>query len=177
MVSKKTKGRQKIAMKKIENKDDRFATFSKRRTGLYKKAGNLVSQCDVDIGIVLSSPTGKPFSFFHPTNDVVIARFQNPDMQLSEINHLVAAHARNKVNHLSSRLEEFDTREDAATAQTRFYDKMIETRESGWWESIEQLNADEMTKFEAWLDNAMFNLNNHLNQLEVGASSSSPNYF
>ncbi|XP_009787785.1 agamous-like MADS-box protein AGL62 [Nicotiana tabacum] len=177
MVSKKTKGRQKIAIKKIENKDDRFATFSKRRTGLYKKASNLVSQCDADIGIVLSSPAGKPFSFFHPTIDVVIARFQNPDMQLSEINRLVAAYARNKVNYLNSRLEEFDTREDAATVQTRFYDQMSKTRQSDWWESIEQLNACEMIMFEAWLDNAMFNLNNHLNQLEIGASSSSPNYF
>ncbi|OIT01712.1 PREDICTED: agamous-like MADS-box protein AGL62 [Nicotiana attenuata] len=177
MVSKKSKGRQKIAIKKIENKDDRFATFSKRRTGLYKKASNLVSQCDADIGIVLSSPTGKPFSFFHPTTDVVIACFQNPDMQLSETDRLVAAYARNKVNHLNSRLEEFDTREDAAIAQTRFYDQMSKTRQNDWWESIEQLNVDEMTMFEAWLDNAMFNLNNHLNQLEIGASSSSPNYF
>ncbi|XP_070034359.1 agamous-like MADS-box protein AGL62 [Nicotiana tomentosiformis] len=177
MVNKKTKGRQKIQMKKIEKKDDLFATFSKRRAGLYKKASELIAECGVDIGIVVSSPTGKPFSFFHPTDDAIIARFQNPDMQLSQTTGLVAAHARNKVNYLNSRLEELDTREDAATAQTRFYDKMTETRESGWWESIEQLNVDEVTKFETWLKTLVFNMNNRLNQLEIGASSSTPNYF
>ncbi|XP_016497146.2 agamous-like MADS-box protein AGL29 [Nicotiana tabacum] len=177
MVSKKTKGRQKIQMKKIVKRDDLFATFSKRRAGLYKKSSELIAECGVDVGIVASSPTGKPFSFFHPTDDAVIARFQNPDMQLSQTTGLVAAHAQNKVNSLNSRLEELDTREDAAIAQARFYDKMIKTRQSGWWESIEQLNADEVTKFEAWLKSVIFNMNNRLNQLEIGASSSTPNYF
>ncbi|OIT29047.1 PREDICTED: agamous-like MADS-box protein AGL62 [Nicotiana attenuata] len=177
MVSKKTKGRQKILMKKIEKKDDLFATFSKRRAGIYKKSGELNAECGVDVGIIVSSPTGKPFSFFHPTDDAIIARFQNPDMQLSEITRLIAANARNNVNYLNSRLEEFDTIKDVVTAQTRFYDKMTETRESGWWESIEQLNADEVTKFETWLKTVVSIMNNCLNQLEIGASSSAPNYF
>ncbi|KAH9679315.1 MADS-box domain-containing protein [Citrus sinensis] len=38
MAGKKTKRRQKIEMKKIENEDDRLITFSKRRSGIYKKA-------------------------------------------------------------------------------------------------------------------------------------------
>ncbi|ESR34581.1 hypothetical protein CICLE_v10006559mg [Citrus x clementina] len=37
MAAKKTKGRQKIEIKKIENEDDRLITFSKRRSGIYKK--------------------------------------------------------------------------------------------------------------------------------------------
>ncbi|ESR34579.1 hypothetical protein CICLE_v10007090mg [Citrus x clementina] len=38
MAGKKTKRRQKIEMKKIENEDDRLITFSKRGSGIYKKA-------------------------------------------------------------------------------------------------------------------------------------------
>ncbi|KAG5601554.1 hypothetical protein H5410_032924 [Solanum commersonii] len=75
MERKKTKGRQKIPMKKIENKDSMFATFTKRREGLYKKSSELATECNVDIGIMMISPTCKPHSFFHPTVDAVISRF------------------------------------------------------------------------------------------------------
>ncbi|XP_060211490.1 agamous-like MADS-box protein AGL29 [Lycium barbarum] len=159
-------------MKKIEKQDDLYASFSKRRKGLYKKASELVTECDIDIGMIIFSPTGKPMSFFHPTLDAVVSRFQNPDIQLSASAHLVTAHTRDRVNQLSSRLEELDTIEDIAIAQNKSYDEVIKTRLRGWWESVEQLNADEVTEFETWLKNAIFYMHNRLNQLESGASSS-----
>ncbi|KAF3616634.1 putative 3-oxoacyl-[acyl-carrier-protein] reductase, chloroplastic-like [Capsicum annuum] len=172
MESKKGKGRQKIPMKKIEKQDDRYVTFSKRRSGLYKKASELVKECDVDIGMMFFSPTGNPFAFFHPTVDAVVSRFQNPDLKLSESTQLVAAQARNRVNGLQSGLDELDLREDIAIANKNVYDKVLETTQKSKWESIEQLNAEELTKFEAWLNVTRFNLQNRLNQLENGASSS-----
>ncbi|KAM3382857.1 agamous-like MADS-box protein AGL61 [Capsicum galapagoense] len=172
MENKKGKGRQKIPMKKIEKQDDRYVTFSKRRSGLYKKASELVKECDVDIGMMFFSPTGNPFAFFHPTVDAVVSRFQNPDLKLSESTQLVAAQARNRVNGLQSGLDELDLREDIAIANKNVYDKVLETTQKSKWESIEQLNAEELTKFEAWLNVTRFNLQNRLNQLENGASSS-----
>jgi hypothetical protein len=38
MAAKKTKGRQKVELKRIDNQDDRLITFSKRRSGIYKNA-------------------------------------------------------------------------------------------------------------------------------------------
>ncbi|XP_017192865.1 agamous-like MADS-box protein AGL62 [Malus domestica] len=38
MEAKKTRGRQKTEMKRIEKEDDRLVVFSKRRSGIYKKA-------------------------------------------------------------------------------------------------------------------------------------------
>ncbi|MCD7473143.1 hypothetical protein HAX54_014770 [Datura stramonium] len=133
----KTKGRQKIPMKKIEKKQNRYATFSKRRIA-----------------------------------DAIISRFQNPNMQLSDGTHLVEAHARNTVNQINNRFEELDTIKDAAVAQTNLYNQMTETRQRGWWESIEQLNADQVTQFETWLNATSSNLNDRLMQLENGASFS-----
>ncbi|PHU07804.1 Agamous-like MADS-box protein AGL61 [Capsicum chinense] len=127
MENKKGKGRQKIPMKKIEKQDDRYVTFSKRRSGLYKKASELVKECDVDIGMIFFSPTGNPFAFFHPTVDAVVSRFQNPDLKLSESTQLVAAQARNRVNGLQSGLDELDLREDIAIANKNVYDKVLET--------------------------------------------------
>ncbi|WMV25995.1 hypothetical protein MTR67_019380 [Solanum verrucosum] len=163
MEGKKTKGRQKIPIKKIENKDALLTTFSKRREGLYKKASELVTECDVDIGIMMISPAGKPHSFFHPTVDAIISRFQNPDMQLSQGIHLDTITARNKVNELKNRLEELDVVEDATIARTTFYDQVVEIRQIGWWESIEQLNADEVTIFEAWLSDTCSKMRHHSN--------------
>ncbi|KAM3382973.1 agamous-like MADS-box protein AGL62 [Capsicum galapagoense] len=172
MEDKKGKGRRKIPMKKIENQADLYASFSKRRSGLYKKARELVRECDVDIGTIILSPTGKPHSFFHPTVDAIISRFQNPDIQLSISTQLVAAHARHRVNELNNRLEERDTIKNAAVFQKNVYDEVMETRQKSRWESVEELSEEELTKFEAWLNTVGSDLQNRLNQLENGASSS-----
>ena len=42
-------------MKKIENKDDRMITLSKCRSGIYKKASELVTLTSTEIGIVVIS--------------------------------------------------------------------------------------------------------------------------
>ncbi|WMV59802.1 hypothetical protein MTR67_053187 [Solanum verrucosum] len=84
-------------MKNIEKQDNLYASFSKRRMGLYKKASDLVFECDVDIGMIFFSPTGKPFSFFHPNVDAVVSRFQTLNMEPRESTLLVAAHNREKV--------------------------------------------------------------------------------
>ncbi|KAH0683039.1 hypothetical protein KY290_021621 [Solanum tuberosum] len=121
---------------------------------------------------MMVSPVGKPQSFFHPTVNAIVSRFQNPDMQLSQGIHLDMIIAGNKVNQLKNRLEELDAVEDARIAQTTFYDQMAEVGQKGWWESIEQLNAHEVTIFEAWLSDTCSKMHHHLNQLENGAPSS-----
>ncbi|KAH0457807.1 hypothetical protein IEQ34_013122 [Dendrobium chrysotoxum] len=77
MVRKKRQsmGRQKIAMKRIENEEARQVCFSKRRTGLFKKATELSILCGAEIGIVVFSPARKPFSFGHPSLDYITKRF------------------------------------------------------------------------------------------------------
>ncbi|XP_056849657.1 protein TRANSPARENT TESTA 16-like isoform X1 [Raphanus sativus] len=52
-------GRGKIEIKKIENKTSRQVTFSKRRSGLIKKASELSVLCDAHIGLIVFSTTGK----------------------------------------------------------------------------------------------------------------------
>ncbi|KAA8533330.1 hypothetical protein F0562_033134 [Nyssa sinensis] len=56
-------GRKKLEMKKIENKSSRQVTFSKRRSGLMKKAGELSVLCDVEIAIFIFSSRGKLYEF------------------------------------------------------------------------------------------------------------------
>nr|XP_043635125.1 agamous-like MADS-box protein AGL62 [Erigeron canadensis] len=73
---KKTKGRQKIdPTKKIVNPSSLQVAFSKRRTGLFKKAAELCVLTGAQIAILTQSPGGRIFSFGHPNVDVVIDRF------------------------------------------------------------------------------------------------------
>ncbi|CAA6661691.1 unnamed protein product [Spirodela intermedia] len=68
-------GRQKIEIKRIENEEARQVCFSKRRSGLFKKASELSILCGAEIGVVVFSPAGKVFSFGHPSVESVVDRF------------------------------------------------------------------------------------------------------
>ncbi|KAI3766841.1 hypothetical protein L2E82_16916 [Cichorium intybus] len=55
--------RQKTQIKKIENLAARQVTFSKRRKGLFKKALELSTLCEVDMALIVFSATGKLFDY------------------------------------------------------------------------------------------------------------------
>ncbi|KDP40987.1 hypothetical protein JCGZ_24986 [Jatropha curcas] len=66
--------RQKIQIKKIDNKTARQVTFSKRRRGLFKKAYELSTLCDAEIALIVFSGTGKLFEYASSSMNQVIGR-------------------------------------------------------------------------------------------------------
>ncbi|KAI3825532.1 hypothetical protein L1987_07022 [Smallanthus sonchifolius] len=52
-----------MQIKKIENTTNRQVTFSKRRNGILKKAYELSVLCDVDVALIMFSPSGKASIF------------------------------------------------------------------------------------------------------------------
>ncbi|CAM8917141.1 unnamed protein product [Rhodiola kirilowii] len=77
MKRKKSKGRQKIEIKKIQKPDQRQVTFSKRRTGLFKKAGELSVLCGAEVAVIVFSEGSKPYTFGHPNVDKVVDKYLN----------------------------------------------------------------------------------------------------
>ncbi|KAH6835641.1 hypothetical protein C2S53_007675 [Perilla frutescens var. hirtella] len=71
---KKTLGRRKIEIKKIQMKTKLQVTFSKRRRGLFRKASELAILCGAQLAIVVRSPADKIFTFAHPSLEAVINR-------------------------------------------------------------------------------------------------------
>ncbi|KAL1555932.1 agamous-like MADS-box protein AGL62 [Salvia divinorum] len=65
-LKKKTLGRRKIEIKKIEKKSSLQVAFTKRRGGLFRKATELAVVCGVEIGILVKSPAGKLYSSGQP---------------------------------------------------------------------------------------------------------------
>lgn len=55
--------RRKIPIKKIDNVTARQVTFSKRKSGLFKKARELSLLCDAEIALIVFSPGGKLFDY------------------------------------------------------------------------------------------------------------------
>ncbi|XP_057469665.1 agamous-like MADS-box protein AGL61 [Actinidia eriantha] len=49
---KNTRGRQRIEIKKIQKRSQLQVTFSKRKAGLFKKAGELSVLCGVDVAVI-----------------------------------------------------------------------------------------------------------------------------
>ncbi|XP_041468566.1 serum response factor-like isoform X3 [Lytechinus variegatus] len=60
---KKTKGRVKIKMEFIENKLRRYTTFSKRKTGIMKKAYELSTLTGTQVMLLVASETGHVYTF------------------------------------------------------------------------------------------------------------------
>ncbi|KAF8107300.1 hypothetical protein N665_0124s0091 [Sinapis alba] len=56
-------GRGRVQLLRIENKIRRQVTFSKRRTGLVKKAQEISVLCDADVALIVFSPKGKLFEY------------------------------------------------------------------------------------------------------------------
>lgn len=55
--------RGKVQLKRIEDKNSRRVTFSKRRNGLIKKARELAVLCDVDIALIIFSSWGRLYEY------------------------------------------------------------------------------------------------------------------
>ncbi|KAK1610301.1 hypothetical protein QYE76_033974 [Lolium multiflorum] len=70
---KKTKGRQRRELRRVEDKEPRQVTFSKRKAGLWKKASELALLCHARVAVVVVSEAGRAFAFGSPSADAVLA--------------------------------------------------------------------------------------------------------
>ncbi|KAG8650480.1 hypothetical protein MANES_07G046300v8 [Manihot esculenta] len=68
-------GRGKIVIRRIDNSTSRQVTFSKRRSGLLKKARELSILCDAEVGVIIFSSTGKLYDYASSSMNSVIERY------------------------------------------------------------------------------------------------------
>ncbi|KMZ66208.1 Agamous-like MADS-box protein AGL61 [Zostera marina] len=154
-------GRQKIEIKKIENEEARQVCFSKRRTGLFKKASELSVLCGAEISVVVFSPAGKVFSFGHPSVDSVIDRYvatlnnpttaahvNNGTNNISSSNNTGSSHGLNKQYMDVTALLDAERKKKAALEENS---KSID----GWWDvvnNIDTLGMDELQELKKMME-------------------------
>ncbi|RRT58557.1 hypothetical protein B296_00013913 [Ensete ventricosum] len=85
-AKKTTKGKQRIEMRKIQNKDARYISFSKRRSVFFVKASELSTLCSFDqvMNRFLSSGS-------NPDQSCPMARGSTSEPAMAELSHLVEA--------------------------------------------------------------------------------------
>ncbi|KAH6814089.1 hypothetical protein C2S51_023107 [Perilla frutescens var. frutescens] len=168
---KRTRGRQKIAIAKIEKENDRYATFSKRRQGLFKKASELSTLCDADVGLFIFSPTGKPFSFFHPSMEAVLSPFRSDGGgEDDDASRLLEAYSRTRVLQLNQMTDRVDQKLDDEVEREKHLDGVhVMMREKGvlcekWWED-ENLHKEQLEHLIALLKHMQSELTAHRHKI------------
>jgi len=162
MLKKKTSlGRQKIPIEKIPKKSHLQVTFSKRRSGLFKKASELCTLCGVKIAIVVFSPANKAFSFGHPEVESIIDRYlsRNPPQESSS-HQLVEAHRNANVRDLNVQLTQLLSHLEIEKKQGEEIDHVRKARQMQfWWESpVDELGLNELLQLKVSIEDLRKNL-------------------
>ncbi|PON50795.1 MADS-box transcription factor [Trema orientale] len=167
---KQTKGKQKIEMKMIWDENDRLITFSKRKSGIYKKANELVTLCGGEVGFVIFSPSGKPFSYGHPSIDSVAERLlldQTTEVTMTEVttHPIMEAHRQMRINNLNQKYNDLYSHMEAEKERQQSLQKMqIEASDELWEGSIEGLSLEELKQRQRSLEELHANISNHVKE-------------
>ncbi|XP_074327455.1 uncharacterized protein LOC141665368 [Apium graveolens] len=165
MPNKKTAGRQKIEMKKIEKKSSRQVTFSKRRGGLFRKAAELCVLTGAEVAIIAQSPGNHVYAFGHRDVDSLIQRYLENNVSLSENPSCMHGEVYNKYLKIANELE---------VEKNKLKNVVEENINGCWWEdSFEDLEMDQLQNFINKLEELKNNVVNRANELRNSATSSS----
>lgn len=157
-------GRRKIEMKMVKDSSSRQVTFSKRRTGLFKKANELATLCGAEVAIVVFSPGGKPFSFGHPNFDSVADRFLNQDPKPKDENVIGSSRA----EKLNQQLTDLLKQSQAEKKRGEMLDKEIKAKSCK--ASIDDLSLNELEKLKRSMENLRENLKVQASEMEASSS-------
>nr|ABO61200.1 MADS-domain protein [Geum rupestre] len=149
-------GRGKVQLKRIENKIRRQVTFSKRRSGLIKKAKELSVLCGVEVGLIIFSARGRLYEFCSGDSlENVLERYQIH-------NEEEAGNSKNgKKNHSES-----STSGTGANKSLKMIQSELEAH------NIQNLDVTELAQLEKQLDATLRQTRTRKTQLMMEAISS-----
>ncbi|KAM3291388.1 hypothetical protein P3S67_019677 [Capsicum chacoense] len=179
---KKTQGRRKIAIKPIDNQNSRHVTFSKPRSGLFKKASELCILIGAEIVILIQSLKGQSlFTFGHPSADAVIDRYLTRKSSSSLSSSTTDEFNLQKNNQYFSQVckdleAEKKKKENIEEAKMVNIDSNNSDNVGCWWyEPIETKDIDELEQFMVALEKLKKNVTTRADELSLLNGSSSLN--
>ncbi|WMV09636.1 hypothetical protein MTR67_003021 [Solanum verrucosum] len=81
------KGKQKIELNLVESKRARAISFSKRKKTLFQDAEKLANRSGYEVGVMLFSPGGKPFSCGSTSIEDIIDKFLKGKLEDRQRDH------------------------------------------------------------------------------------------
>ncbi|CAA7020382.1 unnamed protein product [Microthlaspi erraticum] len=130
-----------------------MVTFSKRRSGIYTKLSEISILCGADVGFLVYSGAGKPYTFGSPSFQAVAERFLNgnhPEMinserRLSSSSLIVEAHRKMKLDELckkyNSVMEESSAEEERGKKSAAMAHS-LPVESDAWWKADPKEDED-----------------------------------
>ncbi|XP_071706895.1 agamous-like MADS-box protein FUL-L [Rutidosis leptorrhynchoides] len=145
-------GRGRVQLKRIENKISRQVTFSKRRTGLLKKAHEISVLCDADVALIVFSTKGKLFEYStHSSMETILERYE----RYSYADKLLTAPEIETQASWTLESSKLKTKIEVLEKNIRHY----------VGEDLDQLNLRELQNVEHQLDTALKRIRTKKNQV------------
>lgn len=138
-------------MKRIEDKSSRQVTFSKRRSGLIKKARELSVLCDVEVALIVFSRSGRLYEFCSTGSS-----------RLSKVLNRYQDGGASQTTTMSNEVENLHldyTDVEMCTELVKTVDRFLDGPD------IQQLSLDEFAQLERQLDAALLETRTRKNQL------------
>ncbi|KAL0422500.1 UNVERIFIED_CONTAM: Agamous-like MADS-box protein [Sesamum latifolium] len=178
MARKSSRGRQKIEMTRMSKESNLLVTFSKRRSGLFKKASELCILCGAEIAIVVFSPGKKVFSFGHPSVESVVERYLGPSTPpvaaappvATTAVQLVEAHRSASVRELNVQLHDVLGQLEAERKRGVELSRLRkEGRSEGrWWEApIKDLSIEQLVQLKEAMEGLSKNVSQQAENLMI----------
>lgn len=154
-------------MAKIPKKNNLQVTFSKRRSGLFKKASELCTLCGVEIAIVVFSPAKKPFSFGHPEVESIVNRFLSRKSSSPSMVNSCSNIQRVLVHQLNVDLTQLLIQLEAEKKRGGELEKMREAGRSQWWweNPIDEMGLEEVELLKSSMEELKKNVTTQVYQL------------
>lgn len=145
-------GRGRVTLKRIENKINRQVTFSKRRSGLLKKAHEISVLCDADVALIVFSTKGKLCEYSTDSSmESILARYERysyAEMQLTSTHNESQGSWTLEHAKLKARIEHLQ-----------------KSKRHLMGEELDSLTLKELQSLELQLDNALKHVRVRKNQL------------
>lgn len=143
--------RGKTQLKRIENETSRQVTFSKRRSGLMKKAFELSVLCDAEVSVIVFSPRGKLSEFSSSSMQRIIERYK--------------LHAKGtNINHKSAEENVEHWKQEAAN-MAKLIELLELSRRKLLGEILESCSVEEMCELESQVERSLIKIRERKNHL------------
>ncbi|GAB4845364.1 Agamous-like MADS-box protein ap1 [Ancistrocladus abbreviatus] len=145
-------GRGRVQLKRIENKINRQVTFSKRRSGLLKKAHEISVLCDAEVALIIFSTKGKLFEY---STDSCMEKILERYERYSYAERRVTAPDPESHGNWTLEVAKLKARLEVLQRNQRHY----------MGEDLDNLRLKELQNLEQQLDNALKHIRSKKNQL------------
>ncbi|XP_034677792.1 agamous-like MADS-box protein AGL61 [Vitis riparia] len=174
MEKKQAKSHKKVEMRRMNNEEDRLVSFSKRRSGIYRKASELSTLCGAEVGILTFSPNGKPFSFGHPCIKSITNKLLSENHTPCDgTQNLLEPYRRVRLNELHQNYKDACKQMKAAKEQEKKIKKKRLDRSKGWWEEpVIELDMDGLKQRADLIQKLHKHVQLQIKELQTMASSS-----